>query len=313
MHSKYDTAASKAEYIEICYKFLLGREPDKAGREAFERYLGENPDISAHEFANLFIQSPEFSSRHPRQALTSMSEEVMELTINGHSLFINKGDWVYEGARSTGEYEPWVANAISSNLPESGVFLDLGANIGVHSALASSKVGPNGRVYAFEASIENAALIRKSSRAFNRTNIVVVAMALSDRTGVAQLSFDDVGSNRFLASEGDPVLTAPLDALLPELGRLDVIKIDVEGHERSVLEGAKQTIAKFNPKIVAEYLAASHQKGFASDLLSMGYVVQVLSRDGSIGAFHSTTQEIDRALGDTPVVIDVLFTNLSKL
>ncbi len=64
-------------------------------------------------------------------------------------------------------YEPHIQRVIRNELSTGGVFVDIGANVGYHTALASSLVGPGGIVYAFEPNPENARLIAHTRNEFD--------------------------------------------------------------------------------------------------------------------------------------------------
>ncbi|MBT2187512.1 FkbM family methyltransferase [Sphingobium nicotianae] len=296
------------EWITFCFKFLLGREPDFDGREHFREYLRNNPDISPHEFANVFIGSPEFSSKHPRQAIHSLGETASVHTINGVEIYVRQGDWVYASAIVDGVYEPWVADIIRKCLPIGGCFLDLGGNMGIHSAVASAVVGPTGQVFVVEANAENAGLIRRSSREFGRANIVTLPVALSDGARICLLSVDDVGTNKAIGQAGEPVMTAALDQLLPDLERVDLIKLDVEGHEEFVIRGAQQTINRFKPPIIAEYSRHDNRQPYVKSLFEMGYSVRLIRHDCTLSDFCANTDLLDKLIPESSPVMDILFT-----
>nr|CRL72914.1 putative methyltransferase [Mycolicibacterium malmesburyense] len=131
-------------------------------------------------------------------------------------------------------------------------FIDVGANIGYTSALASRLVGPGGRVVAIEpAPIAHAAL-RETVEVNDLANIRLVAAAASDHDDELPLfvgpSFGQgltttVGRRVFLREEGT-VRAATLGSLVTreELATTRLIKIDVEGAEDRVLAGILESV-----------------------------------------------------------------------
>ena len=133
--------------------------------------------------------------------------------------------------------------------PGSVVF-DVGAHHGIDTVLFSLWTGPSGHVYAFEANAENALTLRANIGANRLTNCDAVHTAVGARSGSIHLSNEVV-------APGDPLArVVPLTSLdefcaRAAIGRVDVLKIDVEGFEGEVLRGAQQVLAQ-RPRIALE-------------------------------------------------------------
>jgi FkbM family methyltransferase len=158
-------------------------------------------------------------------------------------------------------------------------FLDIGANRGVYTWLAR-RLGA--RVIAFEPN--PAVLVRL--RALQRDGVELREVALSNREGTASMIVPDLdaalGSLQY--EGGSPnvtrfdVPTATLDSL--ELGKTSFIKIDVEGHEEAVIEGALGTITADLPHMLVEIEERHNPGGFVrirSLLESLGYSLWFLA------------------------------------
>lgn len=143
-------------------------------------------------------------------------------------------------------------------------FFDVGANIGWYSWLAAD-VRDDIQIIAFEPDPTNLELLCRS--AARRKNVIVEGVALSDRNGSAPFHCDPLsGATGSLEPEDRafisrhygvtgktieiPVTT--LDHAAKRYGIPALIKIDVEGHERCVLDGGWETITKARPIIVVE-------------------------------------------------------------
>jgi len=133
-------------------------------------------------------------------------------------------------------------------LPESGVFIDVGAGVGYFSALASKIIGSAGRVYCFEPHPSTARAIRKMIDSNPNSNIVLndCALGADDSThnyyiqrfnGHTEVSM--VANLLGKAEEVIKVRTRRLDDYLKEnrIDEVSLIKIDVEGFEYFVLKG----------------------------------------------------------------------------
>lgn len=195
-------------------------------------------------------------------------------------------------------------------LPDGGTAIDIGANLGEWTVPLARKAGALGKVLAIE---PNPAIVEALDRTVvinNLTQVTVLSVAASDRTGSAELVLDPRSSGE--SRLGQPtsgqrsmsVSTRRLDDIAAErkLDRLDLVKIDVEGHERHVLEGAKATLGRFHPALVIE---SGHERGddrtAIADLLeTLGYdLVAVLHDQGALPAALGDYRAASRACAGT--------------
>ena len=132
--------------------------------------------------------------------------------------------------------------------------LDIGAHHGFYTLLASQRVGPEGKVIAVEASPRERERLRLHLRINGCRNVRVDSRALGEAEGYAELYVvhgGQTGCNSlrrpavFAPTEAIPVRIERLDTVLREhqIGKVDFIKLDVEGAELSVLKGAPQLLA----------------------------------------------------------------------
>ncbi len=171
----------------------------------------------------------------------------------------------------TGTYESGTLHVFQNFLQAGDCFIDIGANIGLMSIFASKLVGKSGKVIAFEAHPVTFEWLRFNIELNEASNIEANAFALGKRNGNA-LIYDNWDINRGGASlvvksensEAHPVEIKVLDELLDENTVPKLIKIDVEGFELPVLQGAEQTIRKHQPILVVEYSPnrANHHQEF---------------------------------------------------
>lgn len=134
-----------------------------------------------------------------------------------------------------------------------GVIFDVGANLGIYS-FAALAAEPNTIVHAFEPTPEIAAKLEMAAELNGVRGLKVHQVAVSSANGYARLNrcLGDTGSNggmNFIfgdAGEGDPsrVETVRLDDFCDEHGidRVDLLKVDVQGHEFEVFKGAERLL-----------------------------------------------------------------------
>jgi FkbM family methyltransferase len=140
--------------------------------------------------------------------------------------------------------------------------LDIGANVGYYSMVASHLVGPGGAVHAFEASPYVLPWLEGSVRVSGArgANIHVHGVAVADRCGeiafhAARPEKTGFSSIRDLGSETAATTTVPctsIDALLDTLPRIRLVKMDIEGAELLALRGMARLIERDQPRFILE-------------------------------------------------------------
>jgi FkbM family methyltransferase len=181
-----------------------------------------------------------------------------QVDLDGFSIFVMPEDYVGWSILTARVYEFHVTKVIRSILHSGDVFLDVGANLGFFSLLASSLVGEEGKVIAVEPNPQNIQLIYDSILVNKFRNINVLPFAASDASGFLKLI--NVGSNGGVVTPkglGNPhsflAQSIRLDEWLPIERRLDVVKIDIEAHEPMALRGMVNLIKRHHPRILTEF------------------------------------------------------------
>ncbi|MDB4897905.1 MAG: methyltransferase [Firmicutes bacterium] len=198
---------------------------------------------------------------------------------------------------NTGCYEPHVMAAMISILPLGGSFVDVGANIGVLSTLAALRVGDQGTVLAVEASPATYPFLVRNLAATGCPGVIPVNRGAWDAPGTLRfchLAHITGGSHVTTTGteEGQvyAISCAPLDTLAAAAGlhRVDLIKIDVEGSEIRVLNGASQILSDHRPPIIIEFNQFTLQQHAATSaqelydcLRDYGYHMKILMEDGT--------------------------------
>jgi FkbM family methyltransferase len=183
-------------------------------------------------------------------------------------------------------YPPRAHPAALAFLPDGGVAIDVGANLGEWALPLARRVGAGGRLYAFEPQPHIRGALGESLRLNNLTQASLLPYAVSDREGESMMALPQVTSSAVDSGQahlgapgsgeiGLAVETVTLDGFATRKGltRLDLIKIDVEGHERAVLAGAASLLARFRPVIVLEigHETADDRAAIHALLMGSGY------------------------------------------
>ena len=188
------------------------------------------------------------------------NDDVAYVAVDGIEVALDKADRSVSGPIiNDGFWEPHVEHVLRRFLAPGSVFVDIGANVGWHTALASSVVGGVGQVYAIEPNPDNARLIAHTIERNGLSNVHLVPIALGESTGFASFR-SAIGSNGGFLNHDERDSLDPSVTIVPtmrfddlDIPRVDVVKIDVEGAEPIVFRGATETIERDHPVIVFEF------------------------------------------------------------
>ncbi|MBI2612519.1 FkbM family methyltransferase [Candidatus Kaiserbacteria bacterium] len=159
-------------------------------------------------------------------------------------------------------------------ITEDSIVIDAGANIGTFSVFAAT-LASRGKIYAFEPARSTFDTLEKNLGTY--ANAVAVQSALGDRLGETELLIENSSgegntltesgmSGSYSGKEEVPITT--IDAFVhgQKLSGVDFIKVDSEGFEKQILEGATETIKKYRPALS---LSAYHKQGDPARLTAL--------------------------------------------
>jgi FkbM family methyltransferase len=188
--------------------------------------------------------------------------------------------------------------------------LDIGAHYGFFSLAAAARVGPQGRVYAFEPAPATLAILRGHVRLNRFTDrLIVVPKVVADTVGVVKFYSEGTSMSASLgkrnleelcprhpapgAIDETMVQSTTIDLFGREQGiRPDVIKVDVEGAELLTLRGGRDTLIAFRPRVLCEIhpLQMAHVGHTVDELRqfvdSVNYTIRPLDEPGANRIFH---------------------------
>jgi FkbM family methyltransferase len=215
------------------------------------------------------------------------------------------------------------------------VVFDVGANRGIFTSYFSNLVGARGSVHAFEPSSKTCEMLRASLLMRTRhNNVVVNCCAVGHERGAALLhtpSSDDGQASLVEHSDGswccaaevhiEPCEIVTLDEYLEDrqLGRVDFVKVDVEGAERLVVSGFLKGLRQFRPLLVLE-LCSRWSKDFGYRPAELLMTLQELGYDrfdevGKSGRLIElgNADRLDASEESVDVVCSVSLTHDSRL
>ncbi len=213
--------------------------------------------------------------------------------------FVTKGQY----------YEPEISQLLLRVLRDGDTAIDVGANVGFFTILAASLVGPSGRVVSFEPDPANRARLNNTYAINGYQHCTLVENPVSDKPGPVEffINSDDSGGNALWDPAQFPgnvksqaqkkVMQVQATTLDDEIARLKLatpklIKVDTEGADQRVLEGARKLLSKAAvPFVVSELhefgLAKMNctQESFRGYMEGLGYSTFTLYYSGTMPKF----------------------------
>ncbi len=178
-----------------------------------------------------------------------------------------------------GGYEDREIAELCKYIPNGGTALDVGANIGLSAIEFARSVGPAGRVIAFEPHPDTAARLHLNLARNGIENVTIIQSAVGAAPGTvtfnesadATLSSATVVPRNLVRSFEVPLTT--VDMAWAEAGKpkIATLKIDVEGGELAVLQGASELLARDHPAILLEAWGADQLDPIQALLTAAGY------------------------------------------
>ncbi|RLV01329.1 FkbM family methyltransferase [Streptomyces griseocarneus] len=178
-------------------------------------------------------------------------------TWNGDWFAVDTTDLIQRYLYLFGVWEPHMTHWLRRRLRPGDTFVDVGANVGYFSLLASRLVGDQGRVVAVEASPAVHENLLRQARLNDCRNLRTVNAAVADEQGtlsIALASNHNLGAASIVPYDGPTTATFEIEARpLPELltseeiAKARVIKVDVEGAEGAVVRGMLPLLDRLRP------------------------------------------------------------------
>jgi FkbM family methyltransferase len=170
-----------------------------------------------------------------------------------------------------GEFHDWdTAKFITEFLRAGDTFVDVGANIGLYT-LPASRIVQRGQVVAVEPSLRNRERLEENLRLNGITSVMVEACALGEKAG--EMAFCDADALAHVELDGDgprvPVRT--LDSILPE-GEISLLKVDVEGFELSVFQGAENAMRAGHLPVILFEMNHSYERYGVTEAEIFGFL-----------------------------------------
>jgi len=211
----------------------------------------------------------------------------------GNKIDLSLSEGVGRAIAFSGVYELAMMELLSRILVNGDCAVDVGANIGYVSSLMAKRVGPSGKVFAFEPEPTLIKKLKNNISIWDRTknsDIRVVEGAVSSQSGKMTLILPDgwetnEGLGTFSSERVNKFIrTVEVDALTldeffnSEALRINLLKIDVEGHELEVLKGARGLLSR---RQITNIIFEENRNWVVEYLVEIGYSVFFIEKNFS--------------------------------
>jgi FkbM family methyltransferase len=205
---------------------------------------------------------------------------------NRLTLTVDSGDDMGRSMATRGVYDLVVSETIARLLEPGELAVDVGANVGYMTAIMAAQVGPSGRVVSFEPHPAIHPILTANAANWGHVApVTVVNCAVSETRGLVSLHVPDgfdrncgTASLKPIGAQVHAVEAVRLDDYFDPSVAIALLKIDVEGHEAAVLEGARRALASGSIRDVVFEDHGAYPGTSSGILESHGYRVFRLSR-----------------------------------
>jgi FkbM family methyltransferase len=171
-------------------------------------------------------------------------------------------EWIQQQIYFLGYFDPTGIRFIRNQLYEGEIFIDIGANVGAYSLIASRLVGKSGKVIAFEPASKSFLRLLKNISLNGITNIITERLAVIDRSTQTDLYISgsqNLGMSSIYHHDCETGITEKVEAISLDdyvekkgISKISLIKIDIEGAEFLALKGMKKVLINMRPKVLVE-------------------------------------------------------------
>lgn len=179
-----------------------------------------------------------------------------------------------------GIFEEQIALSIAKELKPGMTFLDIGANIGLHTIIGAYKVGSLGKVISFEPQAKCRSLLKQNVEINGLNNVTIMGCALGENDsngkifhvndhndGQATIKLENESS----AVDFEAIEIKTLSGVMNELSihHADVVKVDIEGAELDMLSGGDEFFKKAKPEVVFIECVEEHLNRFKKSSIDL--------------------------------------------
>lgn len=200
--------------------------------------------------------------------------EVLAMTKDDRRLLVDPTSISYQFVYFLGEYEPAITEVIETVVDKGDTCLDIGGNIGWYTTLLQKKVGDRGQVHSFEPVPQIFEKLKKNVALNNDFGAAVTVnnLALGNEEKTVEMHIfkdmpDGHSSIATFGSSDSEIVTCPMITLSSyledkQIDEVNFVKMDIEGAEMMMLQGADRLFAQLRPPIWEIEMALDTTRGF---------------------------------------------------
>lgn len=175
-----------------------------------------------------------------------------------------------------GDFAPEETDLFKKLVEPGSIVIDGGANQGAFTVPLAKMVGEQGGVFAIEPQRLTYQVLCGNLAINSLANVHAIHAALGSENGATRIPIPDLRTSVHTgevtadpAKRGERVQVITIDSL--GLSRLALLKLDIEGHERAAIQGARRTIAAHKPVIYVENDKPEHFRELIADIRNLDY------------------------------------------
>ena len=249
----------KAAAYQQAFQQIFGLMPSEAQLVVLRHMASGLGELTHHQTQRRVLAAFDQQDLRTGFAIRWDPSDIQVVKIEGARMHLDLADVSVSYPLSQGSYEYHTRSLFRRRVHAGMHVVDAGANIGLYTLLAARLVGPQGKVWSFEPNSENCRLLLASAFDNDLANIDLHPLALGNSRGYTFFTAG-LGSNGGIVEQGKRSVAHPSCRIVPmcrlddfDIPRLDFMKMDVEGAEGFLIEGAVETITRCRPVIIAEF------------------------------------------------------------
>jgi len=232
-----------------------------------------------------------------------------KINVNGYQMYVIPNDkGISEELSMFKIHEPLNTKFLAKYLEEGMVCLDIGANLGYFAFLESSKVGNTGSVIAVEPAPLTFELFEKNIKLQKNKNISSFNFAFSNKAGTVDFFISSSSNWSRIIKEKDhdhgdkgeiiKIECKTIDNFVEELDlkKLNLIRIDLEGYEFEIFEGAQKTLSELKPMLQIEvhrdFMGIEKSMNFLKNMKDLGYEIEYYIPRGVDMPFVASKEDV---------------------
>lgn len=201
---------------------------------------------------------------------------IIQGPLRGIKWFVASGNLEY----FLGSFEEEKVALFVNSIQKEWIVYDIGANVGFYTLLTSKYVGKKGKVIAFEPNPIALRYLKKNVAINNFSNIKIIGTAVTNESGKHR--FDDsldISCGRLDTKGNIEVVTLTIDEFATKTEAPNCMKIDVEGGEYKVLQGAKKSLTNYRPLLFIATHGIEQYNKCVDFLKKLKYEIRIISKN----------------------------------